>query len=120
MKKSIFILLFFLSINSYSQDANSHYKKVYEFDVYQKDWALVNTVANTFGFINKENKEIVPAIYSKIYSFEKKENNSEYTLVKNVAGAFGFINENGKEVIKAIYWKKEEAIQQLNIFLNGL
>ncbi|WP_298117063.1 WG repeat-containing protein [Flavobacterium sp.] len=120
MKKSIFILLFFLAFNSYSQVVNSHYKKVYEFDVYQKDWALVKTVANTFGFINKENKEIVPAIYSKIYSFEKKENNSEYALVKNVAGAFGFINENGKEIIKTIYWNKEEAIQQLNIFLNEL
>ncbi|WP_298303911.1 WG repeat-containing protein [Flavobacterium sp.] len=120
MKKSIFILLFFLTFNSFSQVVNSNYKKVYEFDVYRKDWALVKTVANTFGFINKENKEIVPAIYSKIYSFEKKGNNSEYALVKNVAGTYGFINENGKEVIKAIYWKKEEAIQQLNIFLNEL
>lgn len=120
MKKSVFMLLFFLAFTSYSQEVNSQYKRVYEFDVYHKDWALVKTVANTFGFINKENKEIVPAIYSKIYPFDKKENKRAYALVKNVAGAFGFIDENGKEVIKTIYWKKEEATQQLNIFLNGL
>lgn len=120
MKRLVFILLFFLTFNSYAQEVNSPYKKVYQFDEYHQDWALVKTVANTYGFINREYKEIVPAVYSKIYSFESKKDKRKYAMVKNVAGAYGFIDENGKEVIKAIHWKKEEATQNLNTFLNGL
>lgn len=114
MKKTVFILLLFLTFNSFAQKSTSHYKKVYDYDEYHKDWALVKTIAGTYGFINREGNEIVPAIYSKIYKFNEKK----VAMVKNVANAYGFIDENGKEVVKAIYWKKEEAIQKLDIFIN--
>lgn len=120
MKKYFLILCVLISFVGIAQETKSPYKKVYAFGEHHKDWALVKTITNTFGFINRENKEVVPAIYSKIYSFETKENTRKYAMVKNVAGAYGFIDEKGKEVIKAIYFKKEEVIQKLNIFLNGL
>lgn len=117
MKKIIFICFFFVTFFGFSQE-KSPYKKIYEFDEMRTNWAMVKTIANTYGFIDRNNKEVVPAIYSNIFSFELKENNKKYAMVKNVAGAYGFIDENGKEVVKAIFWNKEEAIQKLNLYTN--
>ena len=115
MKKTVFILLLFLTFNSFAQKSSSHYKKVYNYDEYHKDWALVKTIAETYGFITRDGKEIVPAIYSKIYKFG--ENAKKLAMVKSVANSYGFIDDQGKEVIKAIYFTKEEAIQRLNTTL---
>ena len=99
MKNKLLILLLILISNlSYSQNG---YKKIYKYDEYQKGWALVKNIAGTYGFIDKNGKEIVPAIYSKIEKFNYNE--SEYALVKSVAGTYGFIDRNGKEVIPVIY-----------------
>jgi hypothetical protein len=119
MKKSIYLIITILvTLNCFSQKINSHYKKVYAYDDDYQGWALVKTIANTYGYIDKNGKEVVPSIYSKIYPFETKNNTKKYAMIKNVAGAYGFIDENGKEFIQGIYWKKEDAIQQLNILLN--
>lgn len=115
MKKTVFILLLFLTFNSFAQKSTSHYKKVYNYDEYRKDWALVKTIAETYGFITRDGKEIVPAIYSKIYKFG--EYTKKLAMVKSVANSYGFIDDQGKEVIKAIYFTKEEAIQRLNTIL---
>lgn len=119
MKKCILSFLLLVTISGFSQD-KSHYKKVYDYNQCHQDWALVKTIANTYGFINREGKEVVPAIYSKIYDFEVKKKQQEFAMVKNVAGAYGFIDKNGKEIVQAIYFKKEEAVQKLNTLLNGL
>ena len=114
MKKTLIFLFLLISIAVSSQNV-SHYKKVYDYDVYQKDWAMVKTVAGTYGFINRSGKEIVPAIYAKIYKFN--ENGKNLAMVKSVANTYGFIDEKGKEIIKTIYFTKEEAIQRLNTTL---
>ncbi len=87
----------------------SLYKKISRYDEYKKDWAMVKTIANTYGFIDKSGNEVVPPIYSKIYKFE-----GNYAMVKNISGSYGFIDKNGVEIIKPLYFKKEEASQQLN------
>jgi hypothetical protein len=114
MKEFLIVLFLLISTSGIAQKSTTYYKKVYQYDVYKKDWALVKTVSNTYGFIDTNGYEVVQAIYSKIYKFELKSDNKNYAMIKNVAGAFGFINENGKEIVEAIYWKKEEAIQKLN------
>ncbi len=111
MKKLVFILLLIFTFTSYAQKSTTHYAKVYDYDVYHKDWALVKTIAKTYGFINREGKEIVPAVYAKIYTFG--EYAEKLALVKTVADSYGFIDEQGMEVMKAIYFTKEEAIQKL-------
>ena len=111
--KKIILFLFLLTAISGSAQTPSHYKKIYDYNEYHKDWALVKSIAGTYGFIDRSGKEIVPAIYDKIYKF----NDKKLAMVKNVAGAYGFIDDNGKEVVKAIYFKKEEAIQRLNTLL---
>ncbi|TBX69913.1 WG repeat-containing protein [Flavobacterium silvisoli] len=113
MKKYLLLLLLSVSLNGMAQEKN-HYKKVFNYGEYKTDWALVQNITGTYGFINKEGKEVVPAIYLKIYPFETHKN-KKYALIKNVAGAYGFIDENGQEAVKAIYWKKEEATQQLTM-----
>lgn len=118
MRNSILMLMLFLSYNCMSQKSTAHFKKVYDYDAYHKDWAMVKTVADTYGFIDRNGNEIVDAVYSKIYKFEIKSDNKKYAMIKNVAGAYGFINENGKEIVQAIHWKKEEAIQKLDIIIN--
>ncbi|WP_130733853.1 WG repeat-containing protein [Flavobacterium sp. J27] len=116
----ILVLIAFFAFNiSFSQELPT-YKKVYPYDVYQKDWALVKTITNTYGFIDRNGNELVSPIYSKIYPFKEEKDNRKYALIKNVAGAYGYLNQNGEEVIKAIYFKKEEAKQKLNIILNDL
>jgi stage V sporulation protein SpoVS len=112
MKKTI-LFLFLLTVISISAQNTTNYKKVYDYNEYHKDWALVKSIAGTYGFIDRSGKEIVPAIYAKIYKF----NDKKMAMVKNVAGAYGFIDNNGKEVVKVIYFKKEEAIQRLNTLL---
>jgi stage V sporulation protein SpoVS len=92
---------------------------VYQFNAQHQDWALVKTVANTYGFIDTSGKEVVQAIYSKIYDFEIQKDGKKYAMIKNVADAFGYIDENGKEIVEAIYWNKEEAIQKLNYNLTS-
>lgn len=111
MKKTLLFLLLLTAI-SVSAQIPSYYKKVYEYNVYHKDWALVKTVTGTYGFIDRSGKEIVPAIYNKIYKF--KEGNGKLAMVKSVANSYGFIDDKGKEVVKAIYFTKDEAIQSLN------
>jgi len=120
MRKIYFIFVMLISCVVFAQNSESKYKKVFEFGKHNKDWAMVETVTKTYGFIDADGKEVVMPIYSKIYEFEIQKNSKKYAMVKNVADAYGFIDENGIEVIKAIYFKKEEAIQKLNIFLNGL
>ena len=116
MKSIGFTLVLFLTLNCLAQSSTSHYKKVYQFDVHHQNWAKVKTVANTYGFIDKTGKEVVQAIYTKIYFFEIQKDGKKYAMIKNVAGAFGYIDENGKEIVEGIYWKKEEAIQKLNYY----
>lgn len=91
--------------------AQNEYKKIYNYDEFNKDWALIKTISNTYGFIDKNGSIVVQPIYSKINKFEF--NNEKYALVKNIAGAYGFIDRNGKEIIPVIYWKKDEAIEKL-------
>ncbi|WP_396180717.1 WG repeat-containing protein [Flavobacterium sp.] len=119
MKSIGFTLVLFLTINCFAQSSTSHYKKVYKIDAHHQDWALVKTVANTYGFIDKSGKEIVQAIYSRIYNFEIQKDGKKYAMIKNVAGAFGYIDENGKEIVEGIHWKKEEAIQKLNYYFTS-
>lgn len=111
MKKLVFILLLVFTITSFAQKSTTHYAKVYDYDVYHKDWALVKTIAKTYGFINRDGKEVVPALYGKIYKFG--EYVEKLALVKTVADSYGFIDEQGIEVLKAINFTKEEAIQKL-------
>lgn len=87
------------------------YKKVYKYGNYKSDWALVKTVSNTYGFMDRDGNLVVQPVYVKIDKFEYK--NGELAMVKNVSGAYGFIDQNGKEVVAAIYWTKNEAIEQL-------
>lgn len=115
MKKTILTLFLLVSILGTAQNA-SHYKKIYAYDEYHKDWALVKTITGNYGFIDRNGKEIVPAVYSKIYQFEAKEN-KKYAMVKSVANAYGFIDENGKEVVNVISWKKDEAYQKLDLYI---
>ena len=118
MKKVTFIFIMFFTFTVFAQKSTAHYKKVYNFDEYHQDWALVKTIAGTFGFINRDGKEIVPAIYDKIYEFEIQINGKKYAMIKNVANAYGFIDDTGKEIVQGIHWKKEEALQKLNNLIN--
>ena len=88
------------------------YKKVFKYDDYRADWALVKTNSGTYGFIDRDGNSVVPPVYTKIEKFEFHDN--ELALVKNVSGAYGFIDRNGEVVVPVIYWSKEEAIQKLN------
>jgi ribosomal protein S24E len=114
MKKS-FLTLIFLVITTFCF-SQIQLKKIYKYDEYNKDWALIKSISDTYGFIDKNGKTVVQPIYDKIEKFGKYSN--EYALVKNISGAFGFIDRNGKEVISAIYWKKQDAIEQLKILKN--
>lgn len=99
MKKILLSSLFlFLSIKTFSQ-----YQKVYRFDDYQKNWALVKTKSGTFGFIDKNKKAVVAPIYSKIEKFGIIH--PDFALVKSIADTYGLINREGKEVTPAIYEK---------------
>ena len=106
----IIITLVFFAISTFSL-AQSEYKKTGKYDEYNKDWALVKTIAGTYGFINRNNEIVVQPMYEKIEKFS--ENSGKYALVKSVAGSFGYIDRNGKEVIPTIYWTKHEATEQL-------
>jgi DUF438 domain-containing protein len=109
MKEKI-ITLFIISISSFCFSQNE-YKKIYKYDEYKKDWALVKTISGTYGFIDRNKKTVVQPIYEKIEKFS--EGIGKYALVKSVSGSYGYINRNGREVIPAIYWTKRDAIQQL-------
>ena len=87
------------------------YKKVYKYDDYQPNWALVKTISNTYGFIDTKGNVVVEPVYSKIEKFDYQ--NGELAIVRNVSGAYGFINQEGKEMVAAIYWSKREAIEAL-------
>jgi len=107
MKKTILFLTLILSFTiAYSQDKiESNYKRIYKYDVYQKDWALVKGITGNYGIINRNGKEIVPAIYAKIGKFGEIE--KDLALVKNIAGFYGFIDKKGSEVIQSIYSRKQ-------------
>jgi hypothetical protein len=117
MKKQLIILFLLISSFGSAQKSTSHYKKVYNYDEYKKDWALVKTITNTYGFIDRKGNEVVQAIYSKIYEFEIQKDGKKYAMFKNIAGAFGFIDENGKEIIDGVFWRKDDAIQKINSFV---
>jgi len=91
----IFAFIFIYSIAS----AQSEYAKVYNYDIYNKGWAMVKTTSGTYGFINKDKKIVVEPIYSKI------EKAGDFLLVKNVSDAYGLLDMNGNEVTPAIYDK---------------
>lgn len=91
--------------------AQNMYKKVYKYDVYNKDWALVKDITGSCGFIDRDGKEVVQTIYAKIGKFT--ENFGKYALVKDVAGCYGLIDQNGKDVIPCIYRNKHEVTEQL-------
>ena len=99
MKNKLMILMLILITNlSYSQNG---YKRVYDYDEYRKDWALVKTITGTYGFIDKSGKIVVQPIYDKIEKF--KINSGEFALVKSISSTYGLINKDGKEVVKTIY-----------------
>ena len=67
----IIITLVFFTISTFSF-AQSEYKKTGKYDEYNKDWALVKTIAGTYGFINRNNEIVVQPIYEKIEKFSKE------------------------------------------------
>ena len=109
MKKRLFALVFV--VVSSLCFAQNGYKKVYNYDEFNKDWALVKTISGTYGFIDRKGSIVVQPIYSKITKFEYST--EKYALVKNIVGAYGFIDRNGKEIISARYWNKNDAIEKL-------
>ena len=114
MKKR-FLTLEFVVVSTICLAQNG-YKKVNKYDQYNKDWALVKTIAGTYGFINRNGETVVQPIYDKIEKFT--ENSGKYALVKSVADSYGFIDRNGKEIIPAIYWNKHDAYEQLKTLKN--
>ncbi|MCU0389940.1 MAG: hypothetical protein MUE81_02375 [Thermoflexibacter sp.] len=86
MKKQLIILFLLISSFGSAQKSTSHYKKVYNYDEYKKDWALVKTITNTYGFIDRKGNEVVQAIYSKIFEFEIQKDGKKYAMFKNIAG----------------------------------
>lgn len=96
--KSILLLFVFFSHFTFAQ-----YEKVYKYDDYHKDWALVKTSSGTFGFIDKQKKLIVQPIYSKIEKFGILDDN--FALVKSISDGYGLIDQSGKERVPAIYSK---------------
>jgi len=116
MKKAFWIAFFLITVTaSGSAQSIKKYDTVYSYGVFHKDWALVKSIAGFYGFIDKNEKEIIPAIYDKIYKL--KENNGKYAMIRSVADTYGFIDQNGKLVVEAIYFSKDEAIQKLNATL---
>ena len=103
MKRITLLFLFLLTCSLSS--AQSGYKKKYPYDQYNKDWAMVKTNSNTYGFLDRDGKAVVPPIYSKIEKFGKY--NENLALVKSVSDTYGFIDRNGKEIIPVIYELKE-------------
>ncbi|WBV60557.1 hypothetical protein PFY12_00210 [Chryseobacterium camelliae] len=53
MRNLIIIAFVFFSPLSFAQ-----YQKIYKYDEYNKDWALVKTSSGTFGFIDRTGKEV--------------------------------------------------------------
>ena len=100
--KLLILLLILISSLGYSQN---NYKKIYKYNEYQNDWALVKDITGNYGFIDRNGKEVVPTIYSKIEEF--KYNEGKYALVKDLTGNHGFIDRNGKEVVPTIYNLKD-------------
>lgn len=93
--------------------AQNGYKKVYKYNDYNTNWALVKTISNTYGFIDREGNTVVQPVYAKIEHFDYE--NGSLALVQNISGAYGFMDREGNEVIKAMYWTKEEAFQQIKL-----
>ncbi len=100
--KILLLLLLVLPMWSFAQ---SKYKKVYAYDVYQKDWAMVKNGSGGYGFIDRSGKEVVPSVYRKIDKFGIYH--KDQALVRNISGGYGFIDRSGKEVVPAIYELKE-------------
>lgn len=120
MKNNILILtLVFTIFIGFSQEKNKNiYKRIYKYDIYQKDWAKVKNITGNYGIINQNGKEIVPTIYTKIGNFDAIE--KDLALVKSVSGFFGFIDRNGKEVVPTIYSRKQIKSNYYKIEMNKL
>ncbi|WP_316804422.1 WG repeat-containing protein [Pedobacter nototheniae] len=99
MKKNLLLVLF-LIVSAYSF-AQKGYEKVYAYNKYNKDWAMVKTNSGTYGFIDRKGKAVVLPIYTKIEKFGTYD--TDLALVRNISGGYGFIDRNGKEVIQAIH-----------------
>ena len=105
MKKKLLLFIFvFIFFVGFSQN-NSEYKKIYKFDEYQKNWALVKSKTGNYGMIDRNGKEIIPTIYAEIKKFGEIE--KDLALVKSIAGNYGMIDRNGKEIIPTIYTYKQ-------------
>ncbi len=113
--KTKLITMMFLAVSSISF-AQNNFKKVYKYDDYNKDWALVKNISNTYGFIDRNGIVVVEPIYTKIEKFN--ENFGKYAMVKTVSGTYGFIDRNGKLAIKTLYWNKHDATEQLKKLKN--
>lgn len=97
MKKLIYTFVFaLLSLQSFAQ-----YKKVYPYNDYQTNWALVKTKSGTYGFIDKNKKQIVTPIYSKIGKFGIVHKN--FAVIKSISDTYGLINKEGEVIVEAIY-----------------
>ncbi|MDN3710392.1 ATP-binding cassette domain-containing protein [Myroides ceti] len=76
--------------------AQSQYKKVYAYDVYQKDWAMVKNGSGGYGFIDRSGKEVVPSVYRKIEKFGVYH--KDQALVRNISGgAMALLTEAEKK-----------------------
>jgi hypothetical protein len=109
MKKKIFT--FFVITISFFCFSQNGYKKIYKYDEYNKDWALVKTISGTYGFIDRNGKNVVQPIYNKIEKFDYES--GKYALVKTVSGTYGFIDRNGREVLPPLYWNLHDAKEEL-------
>lgn len=110
MKNFVCLLFVLISLSGYAQ---KRYKKVYPYGKYQPNWAMVKTIAGTYGFIDREGNEVVPAIYAKIRKFNEGSN---FMLVKSITDTHGLINAEGRLIVPAIYEKIEPADPPGKIF----
>ena len=100
--KKVLLLLAFMFVCQIGF-AQKKYSKIYELGEYHKEWAMVKTVAGTYGFIDANGKVVVNPVYEKIYKFDVIRKN--WAMVKSVSGTYGFIDAEGNEVVRPVYEK---------------
>lgn len=81
------------------------YSKIEKFGIIHPDFALVKSIADTYGLINREGKEVTPAIYEKIGKFGDFKKG--FAVVESTTNHFGLIDENGKESVPPNYSLEE-------------
>uniref|UniRef100_UPI00249152A6 WG repeat-containing protein n=1 Tax=Marinifilum flexuosum TaxID=1117708 RepID=UPI00249152A6 len=91
----------------------ANYSKIGKFNEIENGLALVKSIVGTYGLIDKNGKEVVPANYSKIGKFNEIENG--LALVKSIVGTYGFIDKKGNEIIEPIYSLKQIESKQYKI-----